>query len=103
LDVSVGDDKLDTLIDGAIGELSAFDETFSVYAHRDGLVSFQTPVHWQKRARVRQGPANRVEIIFPPERMQNKIRWSLFNPLGNFLIKGAQKNAPAINSSKNPA
>ncbi|MGH7494774.1 MAG: hypothetical protein ACREOO_20575 [bacterium] len=65
LDVSVGDDKLDTLIDGAIGELSAFDETFAVYAHGLGLSSFQAPVHWQTRARVRQEPVSGVEIIVP--------------------------------------
>ncbi|MGH7457328.1 MAG: hypothetical protein ACRENG_38615 [bacterium] len=32
VDVTVGDAKLDLLIDGAIGELSSFDQTFSVYA-----------------------------------------------------------------------
>ena len=61
----MGDEKLDTLIDGAIGELSAFDETFSVYALGVNLTSFQAPRHWQGRARVRQEPASGVEIIVP--------------------------------------
>ena len=65
LEVSVGDDRLDTLIDGANGELSAFDETFSVYAHGVGLASFHAPMHWQHRARVRQEPTSGVEIIVP--------------------------------------
>ncbi len=33
VDVTTGDAKLDLLIDGAIGEMSLFDRTFSVYAH----------------------------------------------------------------------
>ena len=65
LDVSVDDEKLDALIDGAIGELSAFDETFSVYAHGLSLASFQAPAHWQQRAHVRSEPASGVEIIVP--------------------------------------
>ena len=50
LDISVGDEKLDTLIDGAIGELSAFDETFFVYAHGVSLSVFQAPRNWLERA-----------------------------------------------------
>src|SRR5262245_24628139 len=65
LEVSVGDEKLDTLIDRAIGELSAFDETFSVYADGVGPASFQAPVQWQRRARVRHEPASGVEIVVP--------------------------------------
>lgn len=65
LDVSVGDNKLDTLIGGAIGEQPAFDETFSVYAHGVSLSSFQAPARRQQRARMRQEPASGVEIVVP--------------------------------------
>jgi hypothetical protein len=65
LDVSVGDEKMDTLIDGAIGELSVFDQTFSVYAHGVSLSAFQAPANWQKRAGKRTEPVNKVEIIVP--------------------------------------
>lgn len=65
LDISAGDDKLDTLIDDAIGELSYFDETFSVYAHGVGLSTFQAPSNWLKRAGKRTEPAIGIEIIVP--------------------------------------
>ncbi|MDZ7363463.1 MAG: hypothetical protein ONB46_22495 [candidate division KSB1 bacterium] len=65
LDVSVGDEKMDTLIDGSIGELSAFDQTFAVYAHAVGLNAFQAPVNWQQRTDKRKEPVSGVEIIVP--------------------------------------
>jgi len=65
LDISVGDEKMDTLIDGSIGELSVFDQTFSVYAHGVSLSAFQAPANWQKRAGKRTEPVNQVEIIVP--------------------------------------
>jgi hypothetical protein len=65
LDVSVGDEKLNTLIDGAIGEFSVFDETFSVYAHGVSLLNFQAPVNWQQRVGRRIEPVSGVEIIAP--------------------------------------
>jgi len=65
LDVSVGDEKMDTLIDGSIGELSAFDQTFSVYAHAVSLAAFQAPANWQQRTGKRVEPVSGVEIIVP--------------------------------------
>jgi len=65
LDISVGDEKMDTLIDGSIGELSVFDQTFSVYAHGVSLSAFQAPANWQKRAAQRTEPVSGVEIIVP--------------------------------------
>jgi hypothetical protein len=65
LDVSVGDEKMDTLIDGAIGELSAFDQTFSIYAHGVELATFQAPANWQRRTEKRIEPTSGVEIIVP--------------------------------------
>jgi len=65
LDVSVGDEKMDTLIDGAIGELSVFDQTFSVYAHGVDLATFQAPMNWQQRTGKRIEPTSGIEIIVP--------------------------------------
>lgn len=65
LDISVGNEKLDSLIDGAIGELSAFDETFSVYAHGVSLATFQAPNNWRKRAGKRTEPVSGIEIVVP--------------------------------------
>ncbi len=65
LDISAGDEKLDTLIDGAIGEFSTFDETFSVYAHGLSLASFQTPSNWLERADKRIEPVSGIEIVVP--------------------------------------
>lgn len=65
LDISVGNDALDTLIDGAIGELSAFDQTFLVYAHGVSLSSFQAPINWQSRIAKRTEPVEGVEIAIP--------------------------------------
>lgn len=65
LDISVNDEKLDTLIDGAMGELSPFDETFSVYAHGVSLAAFQAPNNWLQRAGKRTEPVGKTEIIVP--------------------------------------
>jgi hypothetical protein len=65
LDVSTGDEKLDTNIDGALGEFSSFDMTFSVYANGVNLSSFQAPVNWQRRSGKRTEPVTGVEIIVP--------------------------------------
>jgi hypothetical protein len=65
VDVTTGDVKLDLLIDGAIGELSAFDKTFSVYAHSVDFALFQAPVNWRQRIGKRIEPVSCVEIIVP--------------------------------------
>ncbi|MCI0693100.1 hypothetical protein L0337_13970 [candidate division KSB1 bacterium] len=65
LDVSVGDEKLDTLIDASIGELSSFDQTFSVYAHGVNLAAFQAPANWRQRTGKRIEPVSGIEIIAP--------------------------------------
>jgi len=65
VDVTVGDAKLDLLIDGAIGEFSLFDKTFFVYAHSVDFALFQAPVNWRQRAGKRTEPASGVDIIVP--------------------------------------
>ncbi|MGH7601241.1 MAG: hypothetical protein ACREOI_33200, partial [bacterium] len=65
LDISAGDEKLDTLIDGSIGELSSFDQTFSVYAHGVNLAAFQAPANWRQRTGKRIEPVSGIEIIVP--------------------------------------
>lgn len=69
LDLCVGDgtdDTLNTLIDGAIGELSQFDETFGVYAHPNPLTGlFHAPSSWVSRMWRIQEPMSRITIIVP--------------------------------------
>jgi len=65
VDITVGDAKLDLLIDGAIGEFSLFDKTFSVYAHSVDFALFQAAMNWQQRTRKRIEPTSGVEIIAP--------------------------------------
>jgi len=69
LDLCVGDgadDTLNTLIDGAIGELSQFDATFGVYAHPNPLTGlFHAPASWIARRRLEREPASQVAIIIP--------------------------------------
>ncbi len=47
VDVTTGNAKLDTLIDGAIRELSLSDKPFFVYAHSVDFALFQTSANWQ--------------------------------------------------------
>jgi hypothetical protein len=65
VDVTTGDEKLDLLLDGTIGELSLFDKTFSVYAHSVDFALFQAPANWQQRTGKRIEPVSNVEIIVP--------------------------------------
>lgn len=69
LDLCVGDGKdnrLNTLIDGAIGEISQFDETFGIYAHPNPIEGlFQAPSSWKKRIRIEKEPVSHVNIIIP--------------------------------------
>ncbi len=65
VDVTTGDVKLDLLINGAIGELSLFDKTFSVYAHSVDFALFQAPVNWRQRTGKRIESVSGVEIIVP--------------------------------------
>jgi len=50
LDVTVGNEKLDTLIDAALGEGSMFDKTYHYYAHGTGLEGCIIPKDWRKRS-----------------------------------------------------
>lgn len=69
LDLCVGDgadDTLNTLIDGAIGELSQFDATFGVYARPNPLNGlFRAPSTWRQRVRREREPVSQVQIIVP--------------------------------------
>lgn len=50
LDLTVGDEELDTTVDAAIGELSMFDRSFKYHAHGVGIEGFKAPRDWQSRA-----------------------------------------------------
>jgi len=50
LDVTVGNEELDTLIDAALGEGSMFDKTYHYYAHGTGLEGCIIPKDWRSRA-----------------------------------------------------
>jgi hypothetical protein len=65
VDITVGNAKLDLLIDGATGEFSLFDKTFSVYTHSVDFALFQAPANWRQRAGKRTEPVSGVEIIVP--------------------------------------
>ncbi len=69
LDLCVGDgadDELNLLVDGTLGELSQFDETFGVYAHPNPIEGlFQAPPSWQKRIRIVKEPKSNVNIVVP--------------------------------------
>jgi hypothetical protein len=65
VDVTTGDEKLDRLIDGTIGEWSLFDKTFSVYAHSVDFALFRAPSNWRQRTGKRIEPLSGVEIIVP--------------------------------------
>jgi hypothetical protein len=69
LDLCVGDgadDELNLLVDGTLGELSQFDETFGVYAHPNPIEGlFQAPPSWQKRIRIDKEPKSNINIVVP--------------------------------------
>lgn len=69
LDLCVGDgadDELNSLVDGTLGELSQFDETFGVYAHPNPIEGlFHAPPSWQKRIRIVKEPKSNVNIVVP--------------------------------------
>ena len=67
LDLCVSaDETLNTLVDGAIGELSYFDATFGVYAHPNPLAGlFHAPSSWMSRQRIEREPVSGVAIIVP--------------------------------------
>jgi hypothetical protein len=50
LDVTVGNEELDTLIDATLGEGSMFDKTYHYYAHGTGLEGCIIPKDWRLRA-----------------------------------------------------
>ena len=68
LDISVSeeDERLNLLVDGAIGELSTFDNTFGVYAHANpskGL--FKAPKSWVSRLKTEKEPVSGITIVVP--------------------------------------
>ena len=69
LDLCIGDgsdNRLNTLVDGTIGELSQFDETFGIYAHPNPIEGlFQAPSSWLKRIRIEKEPNTGIKIIVP--------------------------------------
>lgn len=67
LDLTTGNETLDVVIDGAIGELSKFHETQKYHAHGTGIEGFKASPDWQKRARrLRYDTFNdTLEVVVP--------------------------------------
>lgn len=69
LDLCVGgeeEEPLNTLIDGAMGEGSLFDQTFEVYAHPNPVKGlFCASSSWPGRARVESVPHSDAKVIVP--------------------------------------
>jgi hypothetical protein len=68
LDIDPGGKDLADLVDGSIGELSVFEETFGVRAHGVTLDAFVAPGDWQARARVFEDPVSKVHVRAPHPR-----------------------------------
>lgn len=68
LDIDPGGEDLATLVDGSIGELSLFEQTFRVRAHGVTLDAFVAPGDWPARAATFEDPASRVRIRAPHPR-----------------------------------
>ena len=68
LDVSVSDEseKLNLIVDGAIGEMSTFDSTFGVYAHANPSQKlFKAPKSWVSRLKTEKEPISGITIVVP--------------------------------------
>lgn len=65
IDIDPGGQALADLIDGSIGELSLFEETFGVRAHGVTLDAFVAPPDWAARAAVFVDPVSGVRIRAP--------------------------------------
>jgi hypothetical protein len=65
LDLDLGSDELNTLVDGAIGELSPFHETHGVYAHAVSVEVFTAPPKWKGRSKLITEPETRARVRVP--------------------------------------
>lgn len=65
IDITAGNDDIDTLIDASIGELSYFDKTFNYYAHGTGIEGFIAPGEWLERAKTIANIQTGVEVVVP--------------------------------------
>jgi len=61
------DEASSDLVDGSIGEKSAFHESFGYYAHGVGPETAILPSHWRERAVIVQSPATGGVIGICPE------------------------------------
>jgi hypothetical protein len=61
------DEEASNLVDGSIGEKSAFHESFGYYAHGVGAETAILPSHWRERAATIQSPATGGVIGICPE------------------------------------
>ena len=65
LDLDLGSDELNTLVDGAIGELSPFHETHGVYAHAVSAEVFTAPPRWKARSKLVNEPTTGARVRVP--------------------------------------
>ena len=66
LSVSEEDEKLNLIVDGAIGEMSMFDSTFGVYAHANSPQKlFKAPKSWASRLKTEKEPVSGITIVVP--------------------------------------
>lgn len=65
LDVTVGDEVRDTLIDGTLGEGSMFDKAYGYYAHGTGMEGCIIPKNWTGRAKSIVNKETGAGIIVP--------------------------------------
>lgn len=65
LDLDPGGQALADIVDGCIGELSPFHDSFGVYAHGLTLDAFTSPPDWPVRAGIFIEPASGIRIRAP--------------------------------------
>ncbi len=65
LDVDPGGESKADLVDGTIGELSLFEDTFGVRAHGVTLEAFISPRDWTSRAGAFDDPTSGVRVRVP--------------------------------------
>lgn len=65
VDLDPGGDALATLVDGSIGELSLFEETFGVRAHGVTLDAFVAAPDWPSRAAIFEDAISGVRVRAP--------------------------------------
>ncbi len=65
VDVALPNQELGDLVDGTVGELSLFHNTFGIYAHGLTLEGFIAESGWRSRSGLFNDPVSKVKIIVP--------------------------------------